>query len=580
MVSTRGRLGGFLLAWAGTCVLAAGSALADVPSECDPLALRVIRPDRQAAQLIKLFDGSRAAHPAAALAAWKRATRDPLQLGKTLEAVIALANPEMVSEWRIFDQAELRMNLRPNNGTTRWHAVVPRDDGTAASMITAFRLSDLEDAPPIDDQGKEFVVTRFSPTGSAVVTHVGKTFVVAGSRDELGRAIRRVQHGMPSIESPGLAAPGQRDEDLELSRLGSALESGGLVFDLRPPRIVTPRAGSLELRRAVELLHAVGCQQMIGTLALAGDRLSLDVTTQLDVADRPSGVLAAATVEPGWLELIPSRNLIGVISLAVESTARFWDRLFALADRLERLDPALRDVAPLRTRFNLLAATAGVRPEADLWPRLRGLTACAVGDPQTLGRFSGGMLVLHADTAASAERLAGEFLPRFSALAMGKPGAGRVPDAAKLTRRAADAAVPATAWPVPRRLGTVGGRALAVCRHDRDVLIGWGDERVIELLKASGKPAETAAAVCAGWARDNKPAPRRVGALWPARLGPMLSGVAGDTPAVRVLADDPPLVWWGWSETAQAHDVVFWTDLRRRVQRFLNELPLDTPPYR
>ncbi len=193
MANTRGRLGGLFLFCAGTWVLAASSAIADVPSECDALTVRVIRPDRQAAQLIKLFEGSRAAHPAAALAAWKRATRDPMQLGKTLEAVIALANPEMVSEWLIFDQAELRMNLGPNDGTLHWHAVVPRDDGTAASMITAFRLSDLEDAPPIDEQGKEFVVTRVSPTGSAVVTHAGAQFVAAGSRDDLGRALRRVQ---------------------------------------------------------------------------------------------------------------------------------------------------------------------------------------------------------------------------------------------------------------------------------------------------------------------------------------------------------------------------------------------------
>ncbi len=227
-----------------------------------------------------------------------------------------------------------------------------------------------------------------------------------------------------------------------------------------------------------------------------------------------------------------------------------------------------------------MAATARVRPEADLWPRLRGLTACAVGDPQKLGRLSGGILVLHADTVSSAERLAGEFLPRFIALAMGKLGAGPVPDAANPPGKPPDAAVPATASSAPRRLGTVGGRTLAVYRHDRDVLIGWGDERVIELLKPSGKPAETAAAVCAGWARENKPATRRVGALWPARSGPILPGVADPTRAVRVLADDPPIVWWGWSETTAAHDVVFWTDLRCRVQRFLRELPLDAPPYR
>ena len=60
------------------------------------VVFRLIHPDRQAAAIIQLFEGCRAPHPAAALAAWKRATRDPNQLGKPLEAVISFFNPEMV----------------------------------------------------------------------------------------------------------------------------------------------------------------------------------------------------------------------------------------------------------------------------------------------------------------------------------------------------------------------------------------------------------------------------------------------------------------------------------------------------
>src|SRR5208337_5695065 len=55
----------------------------------EPIVVRLIHPDRQAAAVLRLFEGCAAPHPAAALAAWKRSTRDPNQLGKPLEAVIS-----------------------------------------------------------------------------------------------------------------------------------------------------------------------------------------------------------------------------------------------------------------------------------------------------------------------------------------------------------------------------------------------------------------------------------------------------------------------------------------------------------
>lgn len=581
MGKIRGRLGGFFVITAGSCVLAAGSALADVPDDRDALVIRVVHADRQAAQLIKLFEGSRAPHPAAALAAWKRATRDPTQLGKTLEAVIALANPEMVREWKIFHQAEMHMNFSKRDGTPSWHFVAPHDDGTAASLITAFRLSNLEDAPPLVEHSHEYVVTRFPRTGSAVLTRSGTTLVLAGSRDELCHAVRRLDPGGASPEPSGTesapAGPSKREHELDrfAGRLGS-----GLVFDLRPPRIATPSAGSLEMRRSIELLHALGCGQIVGTLALQGERLSLDMKTQLDVGDRPSGGGARSRIDPAWLTLIPAQNLLGIVSLAVETSPRFWDRFFAVADRLERVDPVYRNVASLRTRFNLLAKGGGLRPEANLWPHLRGITAAAIGDPQKAGRIALGILVLHADADASAANLADNFVPRLGAIGKGKFALSPAPAAAKLTRQAAEAGAAAMISSAPRRLGTIGGRTLAVRRIGRDVLVGWGDEGTIELLTFSDKSRSSAGDVCAGWARDNKPAPSRLGALWPGRLAPALSVTLASSPAARILADDPPLVWWGWNEKSEAHDVVFWSDLSRRVRRFLDELPMDPPPYR
>ena len=120
---------------------------------------------------------------------------------------------------------------------------------------------------------------------------------------------------------------------------------------------------------------------------------------------------------------------MGVISLAIDPSAAFWDSAFALADRVERLDPAKAAVAPLRARFNLLAASAGARPEADLWPHLRGVTVSLKGDPNQPGRITGLLLVLHGNAEPSAERLANEFLPRLGALLPGgKRGKGSVPD--------------------------------------------------------------------------------------------------------------------------------------------------------
>ena len=52
-------------------------------------------------------------------------------------------------------------------------------------------------------------------------------------------------------------------------------------------------------------------------------------------------------------------DVMGVVSLAFEPGAAFWDSAFALADRVDRADPSRAGVAPLRTRFNLLAAAAG-----------------------------------------------------------------------------------------------------------------------------------------------------------------------------------------------------------------------------
>ncbi|HKI18095.1 MAG TPA: hypothetical protein VKA15_09450 [Isosphaeraceae bacterium] len=542
----------------------------------EALVIRLVHPERQAARVLSLFEGSRAAHPAAALAAWKRATHDPGQLGKPLEAVIAFFNPEMAAEWRVFHDAELHLDLDATNGKARWYLVVPRDDGTVAAAITATRLTDGGEEPPLVDQGNPLAVERLGQPGAPVSSQVGDTLVLASSRDELMRGLRRTQ----ASRRPGegiVVQPtdGQAPNGLSGPVPGTQLDSG-LIFDLDPAGLAVAKSGSLGLRRAVELIRGLGCRRLRGTLALKGDRLGLELTTSLDRAARPAQADgSAAIIDPAWLEGIPSAGVMGVISLALDPSAAFWDSAFVLADRVERIDPARAAVAPLRVRINLLAASAGVRPEVDLWPHLRGVTASLMGDPNQPGRPTGLLLVLHADAVSSAERLTNEFLPRLRVLLPGgNRGEGRIPDVPD------GKAAAKTAAGESRRIGRLGGRALMVWRRDRNVLVAWGDDPLINSLLVNGKPEQSVAVLCKGWAREGRGAPQRVGAVWPARCSPTSHGLDAATPALRVLADDPPVVWWGWSAPAVAHDSFECPELRERVRRFLDQVPQNPPRTR
>ena len=173
-----------------------------------------------------------------------------------------------------------------------------------------------------------------------------------------------------------------------------------------------PQTGALGLRRAVEILHGLNCRHAEGTVALRDGRLMLEVVSTFPGGEpQRRDRTRAAVVEPAWLAQLPSSNAIAMFSMAIDPDPACWDRAFGLADRVERVDPARAGMAPLRTRLDLLAAAAGVKPEADLWPHLRGLSACLWGDPRQPGRPIAAVLVLHLDEESSALRLAGEFAP-------------------------------------------------------------------------------------------------------------------------------------------------------------------------
>src|SRR4051812_37376271 len=133
-----------LLWWAAPIVFGVGAARAEGPgpTPSPALELRLVRPDEQWSRVLALFEGTRAPHPAAALAAWKRATVPPRALSRTWEAAIDAFNPDMVREMRSLDRGELVVGFDAVDGSLRWHAALPRDDGTFAALAPALSLTD------------------------------------------------------------------------------------------------------------------------------------------------------------------------------------------------------------------------------------------------------------------------------------------------------------------------------------------------------------------------------------------------------------------------------------------------------
>lgn len=494
-------------------LLAASAGLARGAEPTEALTVRLVRPDQQLERLIGLFEGTRAAHPAAALAAWKRANGRRQGLGKAREAAIAALNPGMVRELRSLDEARGGLGLDPLDGHTRWYAVAPGDDGSFAALASALILTD--GGPDLPHQG--VAVDRLGPPGSALVARVPGTLILAGSRADLPAALK-MQAGAAESLPPSVPS--------------------GLEFRLDPAALAV--AGPVARRRLAEAIRGAGVQAVEGTAALEGETVRIAWTGRLEAAPGTS------PIEPGWLDWIPADGTLAAVAVTLDPGPHAWDAAFAWADRVEKADPARAQVAPLRARLNVLALAARVRPEIDLWPRLRGLTAFVAVDPQ--GEARGAVVALHATDETSAERLAAEVLPRLAASFT--PGSKRTE--------------PAGGTEVGR-LALISGRPLEAARRGSTVVAGWGEGLVASSLAAHDDPAHSASAgasIRRPWADR---LPHRAGAFWPGRLGNPL------------LAEAPPVVWLGRNDGAATHDLVLATGLHGVVRRLLDRLPLDPP---
>ncbi len=462
----------------------------------------------------------------------------------------------MTAEWGALDGAEVRLRLDPATGGLEWFVVIPRDDGTLAAGITSMRLTYPEDRP-ISIDGKDRPVARLGRSGIPLACQDGSIVVVAGSRYglEQGMAMASKANGGPVAD------------DATKTGLNSKLDSG-TVFRLEPGRIPILPNTPLPQRRMIEALRAIGGRRVEGTAFLQGGTLVLDVTIVLEGSRRVAPEHPHPGVDPAWLEGLPSAGIMGMFSMAIDSRPDSWDWAFAAVDRVERLDPARAGVLPLRSRLNLMLAAVGVKLEADLHLHLRGLSGCLIGDPDRPGRPTGAILVLHLDDHSTAQRLVRESSPRLGTLLRATPPDGLAVGDRPAADRQKD--VPPEA---PHMLGNVSGRPVTVRARGRDIWLAWGDGVPAVVTDEPLDRRRSLAAACGGWAAEGWPAPGRVVAVWPGRLWRPAAHPGLTPAALRALADDPPVVWWGWSDPVGEHDLIRWGGLRRRVREFLDGLP-------
>jgi hypothetical protein len=486
-----------------------GSARAGEPGAA--VTVRLVRPDRQLDQLLKLFEGSRASSPAAALASWKQAAHGRAKLSKSTEALIALLNPEMVSELRVVDGAWGTLGFEPIDGKAAWRVTVPHDDGTVAALVTALTLSGGESLPVPKGASS---LQRLGPPGSSVMAQTaGAQVAIANTKDGL------IAWG------PNAVAPISRPDGLD----------SGFTIRLDPEGLKD--AGPLWCRAISEALRADGCRTVEGVAVLEGDAASIALTTRREPAKRPS---LTRTVPPDWLDWAPAATSLVVAAWPIDPRPEAWNAWFALADRVERVDPAKAEVAPLRVRLNLLAAAARVRPEVDLWPHLRGISGGILIDPQF--HLAGAWVALHADSAPAAQQIGGVLIPRLAGT--------RTAD--KLAEN------PEPGNNTIRAVGRVSGKPLTVLAQGQTVLVGWGEGVLASCVEARANPAQSAgSAVRECWGATPLQA---AGAFWPGRL-PLLA-----------LSGAPPARWQHRDDGAVLRDDVRWSGLRGIVHEYLERL--------
>ena len=486
---------------------AVGPAPAAVPPNRPAVTITVARPDLQLDRLITWFQGSRATDPAAALASWKRATGGKGSLGKAPEAAIAAMNPRMVRELKTLDGSTFLLAFGPQGATT-WSFRIPADDGTFASLATASALTEGASEAPFEGSP----VDRLGSEGSPLLSRKGRAVILAGSRAALPLALATL--------------PPPRNDAV---REGAA-PSVVMALDARE----LSRSADLNGRRLGAILVGLGSPTPTLRVALEEERI-------LAVIDRGSSEpLPMMSADPSWARDLPSSAAIA-FSAALDPSPAAWDRRFAALDGIEKADPTKRGAAPVRVRFNLIARAAGLDPERDLWPNLKGVSAFLTGPiraPEAI------VMILHASDAASAATIRSKVLPSLArALRVDRPGTAQI--------------------------GMLLGRPVLLLEDaGPEVRIAWGIE--------SGRLAEGVRNDPRSSLLGESAMPREVSRrswIWPQRLGL----ASPESPIAGALAGSPPIRAWGFDRGEVRDDRVSWDGPRDAIRRFLEHIPQAAP---
>lgn len=465
--------------------------------------VRIVRPDEQWRRAIALFEGSKAANPAAALAAWRNGRGGEVKMSKGMQALIACFNPAMIDETRLLDGSELDLGW-DGDGSMHWRFLIPKDDGTFSSLATAFALTEGQSEPAIGS----IPVDRLRKPDGPLAARGPKGTAVANSRPALVAALDRgVDPADPSLLKSGLSVH---------------IKSAALA-DSRAP---------IWARRIGAAIAAFGGREFVAEAGFQGEDIAIKV--HLVPSNIRSIVAVPRAIEPEWLDWIPKERTIAAVSFGLDSDRGSWDRLFELADRIEKIDPNKAGAAPARLRLNLLiTATAGIQPDLDLWPKLKGVSAFVVAGRDS-GRVDTGLIALHTSDDSAARRIVNQSTNRIKRISENLV----VDQRGSTTLIATDAA-------------TLKASLEAFEHPDRSA----GNELRKRLPLGSSVV--------------------RTGAFWAGRT----PGLEDETSKefVEALAETPPILWTGVKDRAGVVDVVVASGLKETIGRFLDKLPLKTP---
>jgi hypothetical protein len=376
------------------------------------ITVRLDRPDLQIRAVLDLFRGAKAPHPAAALSAWKRASREPNRLGKPIEALIVAFNPEMAGEVHTLDEAELVVWFPADREAPDWGLAIPGDDGSLAALATALVLSGGQAEAAIDG----LAVDRLGPVGSPLMARSPRALLVGSSADGLRAAQARSEH--------------PPDPDL----------GEGIRFVIAPAAL--EGSNSLPLRRLGAVFGPTR-GPVAGTVRLVGSTLRANLTVGLD---RPESI---ASVDPAWLDGLPIDRAALAFAVAIDPAPANWDEAFRFVDLVEKVDPARANIAPARLRLDLLARTLGLRIDGDLLPHLKGMSGWIGGDGPKIDHAS---VTLFLDDEATAARIVERARPLPNSGPPPRPDAG-----------------------LGRWIGQVEGRPIRLRANGRSVVATWGE---------------------------------------------------------------------------------------------------------